>query len=234
MRYVLTAWTSQVTLLVKDPAASAGDARDAGLIPRPGRSPGEGNGNSLQYSCLKNSMDRGVHEAARSQTQLSDRAHTQLVSYSKQHAEISGKSGLRFMSFSKPSALNAPAKNAHIVLKELTFTAWGQLMLFWGTTVIHLFFSQQEIPGEGVVASKKARGDVEGKSKHFWLLRFNLSPTEMKAAFYLWVEKRWFRRETRWHAEADADAQAVNWIQCMTYVNFKTEINFTNVMASEE
>ena len=59
----------------------------------------------------------------RSQTQLSDQAHTQLMSYSKQHAEISGKSGSRIMSFSKLSALNTPAKNAHIVLKELTFTA---------------------------------------------------------------------------------------------------------------
>ena len=73
MVYVLTAWTSQVTLLVKNPPASA---RDAGLIPRPGRSPGEGNGNSLQYSCLENSTDRGVHEAASSQTQLGDWAHT--------------------------------------------------------------------------------------------------------------------------------------------------------------
>ena len=45
------------------------NAGDLGLIPGLGRSPGEGNGNPLQYSCLKNSMDRGglwatVHEAA--------------------------------------------------------------------------------------------------------------------------------------------------------------------------
>ena len=44
----------------KDPPASAGDSRDAGLISGPGRSPGEGNGNPLQYSCLENSMDRGA------------------------------------------------------------------------------------------------------------------------------------------------------------------------------
>ena len=46
--------------VVKNPTPSAGDARDFGSIPRSGRSPGEGNGNPLQYSCLENSMDRGA------------------------------------------------------------------------------------------------------------------------------------------------------------------------------
>ena len=41
----------------KEPA-SAGDIRDVGLIPESRRSPGEENGNPLQYSCLENSMDR--------------------------------------------------------------------------------------------------------------------------------------------------------------------------------
>ena len=40
------------------------DVRDAGLIPGLGRSPGEGNGNPLQYSCLENFMDRGAWRAA--------------------------------------------------------------------------------------------------------------------------------------------------------------------------
>ena len=49
----------------------------AGSIPRSGRSPGEGNGNPLQYSCLENSMDGGawwarVHGVVKSQTRLSD------------------------------------------------------------------------------------------------------------------------------------------------------------------
>ena len=39
---------------------SAGDAGDPGLIPVSGRSPGEGNGNPLQYSCLEHPMDRGA------------------------------------------------------------------------------------------------------------------------------------------------------------------------------
>ena len=50
---------------------------DLGLIPGSGRSPREGNGNPLQYSCLENPTDRGawqgtVHGVAKSQTQLSD------------------------------------------------------------------------------------------------------------------------------------------------------------------
>ena len=39
---------------------NAGDIRDAGSIPGLGRSPGEGNGSPLQYSCLGNPMDRGA------------------------------------------------------------------------------------------------------------------------------------------------------------------------------
>ena len=66
---------SQVALVVKDPSASAGDLRDVGLISGSGRSPGEGSGNRLQYSCLENPMDRGtwwavVHRITKSQTRL--------------------------------------------------------------------------------------------------------------------------------------------------------------------
>ena len=43
-----------MTLAVKNPRAKAGDLIDAGSIPGLGRSPGEGNGNPLQYSCLGN------------------------------------------------------------------------------------------------------------------------------------------------------------------------------------
>ena len=63
--------------MVKNLPASAGDTGDTGSVPGSGRSPGEGNGNVLQYSCLENNMDRGalwatVHGVAKSQTQLSD------------------------------------------------------------------------------------------------------------------------------------------------------------------
>ena len=49
---------SLMAQLVKNPPANAGDIRDMSLIPGSGRSPGEGNGNLLQYSCLENSMHR--------------------------------------------------------------------------------------------------------------------------------------------------------------------------------
>ena len=49
--------TSQVTLVVKKPPANAGNIRDKSSIPGWGRSPGEGNANTLQYSWLENPMD---------------------------------------------------------------------------------------------------------------------------------------------------------------------------------
>ena len=79
---------SQAELVVKNLSANAGDIRDMGLIPRSGRSPGEGNGNPLQYSCLKNPMDRGdrwatVHGVAKSWTQLKSLAqiHTHMLHF---------------------------------------------------------------------------------------------------------------------------------------------------------
>ena len=56
-------WASQVALVVKNPSANVGDVRDMGSNPGSGRSPGEGNGNPLQYSCLENPMDRGAWQA---------------------------------------------------------------------------------------------------------------------------------------------------------------------------
>ena len=63
--------------VVKNPPANAGLTGGVGSSPWLGRSPGGGNGNPLQYSCLGNSMDRGswratVHGVAKSQTQLSE------------------------------------------------------------------------------------------------------------------------------------------------------------------
>ena len=71
--------------LVKNLPAKAGDV---GLIPWSRRSPGEGNGNSLQYSCLENPMDKGawqatVREVAKSWTQLSDK----MLKESWEHSE---------------------------------------------------------------------------------------------------------------------------------------------------
>ena len=62
-----------MVLVVKNLPANAGDARDTGSILGLGRTPGEGHGSPLQYSCLKNPMERGawratIHGVAKSQT----------------------------------------------------------------------------------------------------------------------------------------------------------------------
>ena len=49
--------------MIKNLSANAGDARDVGSIPGSGRSPGVGNDNPLQYSCLGNTMGRGAWQA---------------------------------------------------------------------------------------------------------------------------------------------------------------------------
>ena len=72
-------WASQVALVIKNPPANAGDIRDVRSLPGLGRSPGEGHGNPLQYSCLENPEDRGawwatVHGLAKSQTRLKQHA----------------------------------------------------------------------------------------------------------------------------------------------------------------
>ena len=69
-----------MALVVKNPPANVGDIRDTAWNPRLGRSPGEGHGNPLQYSCLGNPMDRGawratIHGVTKSQTQLKQCTH---------------------------------------------------------------------------------------------------------------------------------------------------------------
>ena len=73
-----------MVLVVKNPPANAGDVRDAGSLPGSGRSPGGGDGNPLQCSCLENLMDRGdwwatVHRVTKNRTQLSNQVQLELV-----------------------------------------------------------------------------------------------------------------------------------------------------------
>ena len=70
-----------------DGKESACNVGDLGLIPGSGRSPGEGYGKPLHYSCLENSMDRGtwwatVHQVAKSQTGLSTHTYSIIYVYS--------------------------------------------------------------------------------------------------------------------------------------------------------
>ena len=77
MTHLYQLWGFPGGRVVKNLPANAGDARDLGSVSGSGRSPGVGNGNPLQYSCLENSMDREawratVHGVAKSQTRLND------------------------------------------------------------------------------------------------------------------------------------------------------------------
>ena len=71
---LLCHWTSQVVQVVKNPPDNAVDKKDKGSIPGLERSPGEGNGNPLQYSCLEKPMDRGAWWAAIHKVTQSDTA----------------------------------------------------------------------------------------------------------------------------------------------------------------
>ena len=85
----ISIWVSQVALVVKNPPANAGDAKDMDSIPGLVRSPREGYVNPLKYSCLENPTVRWawwatVHGVTKSQTQrkwLSMHAHTHTHTY---------------------------------------------------------------------------------------------------------------------------------------------------------
>ena len=87
---------SQVALEVKNLPANAGDSGDTGSIPGWGRSPGGGRGNSLQYSCLENPMDRGAWRAAvHGVTQGWTRLSTHMPDWWMSSNRRSGSKGLR-------------------------------------------------------------------------------------------------------------------------------------------
>ena len=68
--------------MVKNLPANAEGTRDMGLIPGSGRSPGGGNGNPLEYSCLENPMDRGTWQATVhkvTESDMTERIHTHIA-----------------------------------------------------------------------------------------------------------------------------------------------------------
>ena len=83
-----------MALVVKNPPASAGDARDAGSNLWLGRSPGVGHGRPFQYSCLENSIDSGVWQAtvhgATKESDMTECSHTELKGYIPNSSQIDG------------------------------------------------------------------------------------------------------------------------------------------------
>ena len=111
--------------MVKNPPASAGDARDVGSVPGPGRSLREGNGYLLQYSCLENPRDRGawqatVHGIAKSQMSM-HALHTHTHTHTHTHSSLQKSEGQLHN-----ASLEAPEK------PEATQTATALLSLSSG------------------------------------------------------------------------------------------------------
>ena len=77
--------------MIKNHPANAGDSRDAGLIPGSGRSPGEGNGNSLQYYCLESPHEQrspgGYSPWSHKESDTTERLSTRWNSHKKEKAK---------------------------------------------------------------------------------------------------------------------------------------------------
>ena len=124
-------WASQVAQWWKYSPANAGDTGDKGLISGSGRSPGGGNGNLLQYSCLENPMDRRAWRLtvnAITELDMTERTHTHMHTYTHTHtpththAHLHTRVTLRRPTYIEPRLLthrNCEIKNVLYCLKLL-------------------------------------------------------------------------------------------------------------------
>ena len=122
--------------VVRNLPANASDARDSGSIPELGRSPGVGNGNPFQYSCLDNSMDReawqGYNPWDCKELAMTDRTHT-YTSYSKGGSQI----GWAMLSgFPKPWMWKSMTPG------ESSQTKW------WEMIITHVLFMRLKLGGK--------------------------------------------------------------------------------------
>ena len=90
--HFILSWATQVVLVVQNLPANAGDARDMGLIPGLGIFSGEGNGNTLQYSCLENPMDRGNLAGSspwgHKESEMTERVHAHTHTHTHTHHSV--------------------------------------------------------------------------------------------------------------------------------------------------
>ena len=89
--------------MVKNLPSNAGDARDDGSISGSGRSPGGGLGNPLQYSCLKNPMDRGDWQATVYRVTESDTTEATWHAHFSSLVTICFKNGTSSLNFTRES-----------------------------------------------------------------------------------------------------------------------------------
>ena len=124
-----TLWASQVALVVKNPPANAGHSRDVGSVPGSEKSPEEGNGNPLQYSCLENLTDRGtwratVHGVTKSSDTIAHTQHHQLSMEKKSHSPCK-------LEASGPSLAELSTYGWWCV-ECLIYKGWCLILLNWG------------------------------------------------------------------------------------------------------
>ena len=115
---------TQGALVVKNSSANAGDIREPGLIPGSGRFPGGGYGNSLQYSCLETSTDRGawwvtVHRITKSRTRRRQLSMHWLT------GEDRGPERSNHSEVGRPSASRAQTLPSPPTLASQQAEAWG-------------------------------------------------------------------------------------------------------------
>ena len=115
--------------MVKNPPASAGDARDAGLNPGTEEFPGGGDGNPHQYSSLENSMDRGawwvtVHGVPKSRIGLSDWAQVMWCPLPSPHLFPLEQPLLQFFSFLSRKLLGVLITESFALRKLFLFIHW--------------------------------------------------------------------------------------------------------------
>ena len=108
------------------------DAGDGGSIPGWGRSPGEGNGYPLQYSCLENPIDRGTWQATvrgvtESQTRLSTHTHTHTHTHNK-HLKTSVALSIRHLYFSFTGLGSSSALLQHLRFPGTSCRQWLHLL----------------------------------------------------------------------------------------------------------
>ena len=146
-----------------------GNAGNAGLAPGSGRSPGEGNGNPLQYSCLENSMDRGawwatVHGVTRVRHNVVTKPppmiyyHCALCITGHVHCRISS-------SISGVCPLNSPQlrqSKTSLVIFDSTFSYWLSLLLS--------FLSPVLLPSKLLVCRALLSGESSFSKKSLWFV----------------------------------------------------------------
>ena len=169
-----------------DDKVSVYNAGDPGSSPGLGRSPGEGNGTPLQYSCLENPMDRGawgdaVHGVAKSQTRLSDSTFTfHFHALEKEMATHSSVLAWRIQGTGEPGGL--PSMGSHRVGHDWSDLAAAVAVTYLGTSLLSQWVknppAMQETQETWVWSLGLEDPLEKGKATHLSILAWEIPWTE--------------------------------------------------------